>query len=164
MNRLGHSCRIGLASPGVDVRFGCSAATQRNEDFVPPEEAALAALEAYLEAWTARQHHPDCAGHATRRSWWSTSCGSKGRTLTGSQVLGPVPADAPRCFAVRLTLGNPAEEVRERYVVVGMDPLWVWRYDDYLMITHWEHPMPDEKDGEEDAAAQTMSHVRRETQ
>ena len=71
----------------------------------------------------------------------------KGRTLKGYKVLGQVPADAPLCFAVQLSLGNPAEEVRERYVVVGLDPLWVWRYDDYLMVTHWSHPMPNEKDG-----------------
>ena len=68
-----------------------------------------------------------------------------GRPLAGYKILGPVPADAPVCFAVQLSLGNPAAEVRERYVVVGLDPLWVWRYDDYLMITHWSHPMPDAK-------------------
>ena len=39
---------------------------------------------------------------------------SKGRTLAGYAILGPVPADAPRCFAVKLTLGNPRAEVRER--------------------------------------------------
>ena len=36
---------------------------------------------------------------------------SKGRTLSDFAVLGPFPADAPRCFAVKLTLGNPRAEV-----------------------------------------------------
>ena len=49
---------------------------------------------------------------------------TKGRTLSRF-ILGPVPADAPRCFAVQLTLGNPPADMRERYVVVGIDPIWV---------------------------------------
>jgi hypothetical protein len=121
--------------------------TQRNADFVPREEAARAALEAYLQAW---------AGGSTTQAVPQTSppvmvvdeLRVKGRTLKGYQVLGAVPADAPICFAVQLSLGNPPEDVRERYVVVGMDPLWVWRYDDYLMITHWSHPMPSDKKSE----------------
>ena len=46
---------------------------------------------------------------------------------------------------MNLTLGNPAAELRERYVVVGRDPVWVIRYDDYEMLTHWHHPMPADK-------------------
>jgi len=123
---------------------GCGPA-QKNEDFVPTEDAARAALEAYLKAWAAGDKSPTVPGTSPAVQVVDDYRG-KGRTLTEYTVLGPVPADAPRCFAVRLTLGNPREEVRERYVVVGLDPLWVWRYDDYEMIVHWEHRMPTEKD------------------
>ncbi len=119
---------------------GCSR-SQRNEDFVPSEDAARAALEAYLSAW-ARGDRSPTVPDTKPAVMVADELRAKGRPLTGYAVLGQVPADAPRCFAVRLTLGNPAQEVRERYVVVGADPVWVWRYDDYLMITHWEHPMP----------------------
>ena len=67
------------------------------------------------------------------------------RKLTAYSILGEVPSDAPRCFAVKLTLGNPTAEVRERYVVVGIDPIWVIRYEDYEMLTHWSHPMTADK-------------------
>jgi hypothetical protein len=123
--------------------LGCGG-SQRNEDFIPSEDAARAALEAYLNAWKRgdkSQTVPDTQPPVQVADELRT----KGRTLGEFTVLGPVPADAPRCFAVRLTLGNPREEVRERYVVVGADPIWVWRYDDYVMITHWEHPMPADK-------------------
>lgn len=120
---------------------GCSGSRQRDEDFIPPQAAARAALEAYLTAWAGGNTDPAVPG--TRPAVMvADELRSKGRTLTGFTVLGEVPAEAPRCFAVKLTLGNPVAEVKERYVVVGIDPVWVWRYDDYLMITHWEHPMP----------------------
>jgi hypothetical protein len=28
-----------------------------------------------------------------------------------------------------------------RYNVLGRDPIWVFRLEDYEMISHWEHPM-----------------------
>ena len=71
---------------------------------------------------------------------------TKGRTLVKYEILGLVPDDAPRCFAVRLTLGNPMQELRERYVVLGIDPVWVWRHSDYEMLTHWDHAMMAEKE------------------
>jgi hypothetical protein len=123
---------------------GCARPGQRNEDFIPQEEAARKALDAYLAAWACgetAQAIPDTQPQVMAVD----EVRLKGRALTGYKILGPVPADAPLCFAVQLSLGNPAAEVRERYVVVGLDPLWVWRYDDYLMITHWCHPMPDPK-------------------
>ena len=120
---------------------GCSRA-QRNEDFVPKEDAGRAALDAYLRAWSRGQTGqavPDTSPPVAAVDELSQH---KGRTLKKYTILGPTPADAPLCFAVQLSLGNPDQEVRERYVVVGLDPLWVWRYDDYLRIAHWSHPMP----------------------
>lgn len=124
----------------VAFAVGCGA-SQRNEDFVPPEDAARAALDASLKQWAAGDPGQTVPGR-TPAVMTSDGLRTPGRTLTAYTILGPVPADAPRCFAVRLTLGNPSAELRERYVVVGLDPLWVLRYDDYEMLTHWHHPMP----------------------
>lgn len=131
--------RLGVLAVAACV--GCSGPGHRAEDFIPTEEAARAALAAYLGAWKRGDTAPQVPD--TRPPVLvADELRGAGRTLAGYDILGPVPADAPWCFAVRLTLGNPAAEVRERYVVVGADPIWVWRYDDYVMITHWEHPMP----------------------
>lgn len=125
----------------VTACVGCTGASQRNEDFVPSEDAARAALEAYLSAWK-RGDKTQMVPDTRPPVLVADELRATGRALSEFTILGAVPADAPRCFAVRLTLGNPREELRERYVVVGVDPIWVWRYDDYLMITHWEHTMP----------------------
>jgi hypothetical protein len=127
----------------VIASFGCGG-SPRNEDYVPSEDSARAALEVYLAAWQ-RGDRSQTLPDTTPQVMVADELRGKGRSLHGYEILGPVPADAPRCFAVRLTLGNPAEEIRDRYVVVGKDPIWVWRYDDYLMVIHWEHAMPADK-------------------
>jgi hypothetical protein len=136
----GRRWRLAAALAATLLAVGCSRA-QRNEDFTPSEVASRAALEAYLRAWS-RGDTATTVPDTQPPVMVADNLRTQGRTLAGYKVLGEVPADAPRCFAVQLSLGNPAAEVRERYVVVGIDPLWVWRYDDYLMITHWSHPMP----------------------
>lgn len=123
----------------VSVIAGCSR-TPRAEEFIPSHDQARAALEATLQAWV----NGDGTSAITQSSpvvEVSDGLRTKGRTLLKYEILGPVPDDAPRCFAVRLTLGNPSQELRERYVVLGLDPIWVWRHDDYLMLTHWDHSM-----------------------
>lgn len=125
------------------VGVGCSG-TQRNEDFVPSEEVARAALDASLRTWAngdTGQFVPD----ANPTIMVSDGHRTPTRKLTAYSILGEVPSDAPRCFAVKLTLGNPTAEIRERYVVVGIDPIWVIRYEDYEMLTHWSHPMTADK-------------------
>jgi len=125
----------------VVVSLGCASGKQRNEDFIPAEDAAKRSLDAYLSAWragdtseTLRTTKPPVAA--------ADSIRSSGRTLEDFAILGPTPADSPRCFAVRLNLANPRQEVRERYIVVGIDPIWVIRHDDYEKVTHWCNPEP----------------------
>jgi hypothetical protein len=64
-----------------------------------------------------------------------------GQKLQSYAILGEVAGDSPRCFAVRLNLENPRQEQTARFVVIGLDPLWVLRHEDYEMMAHWDHPM-----------------------
>lgn len=61
--------------------------------------------------------------------------------LVSFSIMGMATGDAARCVGVRLTMDNPPEEIRARYVVLGIDPLWVWRYEDYQALVHWDCPM-----------------------
>lgn len=127
----------------VAVCVGCTG-PPRAEDYIPSEDAARTALEAYLQSW-ARGETGTPVPNTSPAVEVADGLRLKGHTLVKYEILGPVPGDAPRCFAVKLALGNPTLELRERYVVLGLDPIWVWRYDDYLMITHWDHGMPADK-------------------
>lgn len=123
--------------------FGCTT-KQRNEDFVPADDVAQRSLDRYLSAWRAGEPGETVCGTSPPISSADT-LRAGGRKLEGYEILGPTPADVQRCYAVRLTLGNPHEEVRERYVVVGLDPIWVIRHEDYEKITHWCEPSPSAK-------------------
>jgi hypothetical protein len=124
---------------------GCGPRNQRIEDFIPQEPAARDSLDACLRSWVrgdaapaeGAQQVPDTRPPVL----FADIRRSKGHVLTSYSILGPVPGEAPRCFAVRLSFKNQ-DEIRDRYVVVGQDPIWVCRYDDYLMVAHWSHEMP----------------------
>ena len=135
MKRLARGAALLLAAC-----LGCAERKPGAEEFVPTEDVARGALDACLKSWMEGLTPTPVPG--TKPPVQSVDgLRTKGRTLLKYEILGPVPADAPRCFAVRMTLGNPAQELRERYVVLGLDPIWVWRHDDYVMISHWDHSM-----------------------
>ena len=128
---------------------GCS---ESDAKFVPPQAAALAAVTAAMNAWKngiVPGPVPDTAPlvHLT------DSHREPGQVLTAFEILGEVPGNADRCYAVRLKMSNPEAEERVRYVVVGIDPLWVFRHEDYDMLMHWEHPMEKSEPADDPAAS-----------
>ena len=65
-----------------------------------------------------------------------------GQRLDQFKILGETPGQSGRTIAVKLELANPTENVKTEYIVVGIDPLWVFRREDFEMFIHWEHDMP----------------------
>jgi hypothetical protein len=113
---------------------GCSKGT-RVEDFTPPADNARKALEAALNHWQAG--NPPGSVPGTRPAVEVIDAKWKaGQKLTGFEVVKEEPpaGTGPRYFTVRLTPAKgPPEEVR--YVVLGIDPLWVYREDDYKKLS-----------------------------
>jgi hypothetical protein len=65
--------------------------------------------------------------------------------LLSYEIVGPLMTiGKARPFAVRLDLGAPPETVSARYLVIGQDPLWVFRQEDFERMLHWEHKMDGE--------------------
>ncbi len=63
--------------------------------------------------------------------------------LTSFKILGERPTDTGRMFVVELQWSNSTGPERVRFVLVGIDPLLVFREEDLAMISHWDHVMPD---------------------
>jgi hypothetical protein len=131
---------LGLAA----FAAGCanSGAGTGYERYIPPEETARGALDAVLSAWKGGQRFGRVATGAVPvevvdAQWMA------GERLQDFAILGEVPGNGPRCFAVRLQLESRREPLRTRFVVFGLDPLWVYRHDDFDMMAHMEHPSDD---------------------
>lgn len=120
---------------------GCAGRTASIEGYVPESETARAALEAALNEWRDGQPPGEIKGASPAVQVVDTHRRSEQR-LEEFEILGEVGGDAGRCFSVRIALANPSEELKVRFVVIGISPLWVFREEDFTMLTHWDHPMP----------------------
>ena len=117
---------------------GCARDAERR--FAPEPDVARAALEAVLNEWQAGKAAGPITGQ--RLIQVADTQRRSGQLLKGYEILGELPSDNDRRFQVKLSLDQPAAEEKAQYVVVGIDPLWVFRLEDYDMVTHWDHPMP----------------------
>lgn len=155
---LMHAIAVTATMPLVTLLVGCGSPPAPNglEAFVPPLEQARSCLSASLQAW--RDGHPDGPVNDSGVSVEaSDSERVAGRHLRDFEILGPIGTDERRTFAVRLKLDDPAEERVERYLVMGQNPVWVFRLEDYERISHWEHKMEEEEDEELEASESTGS-------
>ena len=110
--------------------------------YVPSPTQAVTAVKASLDDW--KKGLPAGPVSDTKPTVFVVDSQRRELTvLSDYQILGEVPGNAPRCLAVHLRWANPEKEERARYVVVGIDPLWVFRQEDYDLLAHWEHPMEE---------------------
>ena len=136
--------RLGLATLALALG-GCHGRTEGFERYVPAPGPARAAVAAVLDAW--RDGHPQGEGVGPRGDVHVVDSQRRpGQKLARYEILGEVSADRARAFAVRLTLTGPDEEKVVRLLAVGLDPLWVFRQEDFEMISHWMHPMDEASD------------------
>lgn len=131
-----------LAAAAVLIfTIGCAERADQSR-YYPPEDKARTALEAGLNAWQQGSLTNEVPGTKGPAVGWIDNQRSPGQLLKAFEILGLAPGDGPRVFTVRLVLENPVAEIKTRFVVVGLDPVWVFRQEDYDMLIHWDHPMP----------------------
>ena len=115
--------------------LGCSG--NSDESYVPQSDSAKEALQLALEAWKAGQP-ADPVGtlpsgatiRAIDMDW------AAGWRLSAYEIVQELPQSAepgPRRFTVKLTLEGAAQPVEATYLVVGIDPLQVFRDKDYYL-------------------------------
>jgi hypothetical protein len=129
---------------------GCSGPSPQR--YIPAEADARQALETVLRAWQAGQA-PGPIETATPPVIAVDTMRRPGQGLDAYVIVGEAGGDGPRCFVVRLHLDSPEEEVKVRYVVFGISPLWVYRQEDFDRLIHWECKMSTERTRETDPAA-----------
>jgi hypothetical protein len=142
--KLGRS-RQAWAVGGALVAVWCAGCGGRGYDrYIPAAAAAREALEAGLASWQAGLPPSKITDRSPAVEVVDPHR-RPGQRLKRYEVVGEAGGDGPRCFTVRLTLDNPPEDKKVRYCVMGLDPLWVFRQDDYEMFSHWECAEPEKK-------------------
>jgi len=137
MGRTGKLGPLLLLAGGLLLSAGCSRSRNNVADYTPSSEKAKQALETALNHWKDGNASGAVPGttpvvQAVDTKW------KAGQKLQGFEILGEdapsTDGAAPRFFKVRLTptSGPPLEA---RYVVVGIDPLWVYREEDYKAMS-----------------------------
>lgn len=122
----------------------CSREASGYERYVPSVARAEEALQQVLSAW----QRGDAAGALQIASAPITiqvadSTRRPGQRLVNYEILGEIAGEGPRTFAVRLNLDNPTDVREVRYYLVGIDPLWVFRQEDYDAVVHWQACVPE---------------------
>jgi hypothetical protein len=118
---------------GPALLLGCSKKGTRTEDFTPPAEKARGALEAALNHWQAGNLPGTVPGTSPAieivDSKWKA-----GQKLKSYEIVSEELGTETRFFKVRLTLASGAPQ-EVRYAVLGIDPLWVYREEDYKQLS-----------------------------
>jgi hypothetical protein len=112
------------------ILAGCSK-KGKDSEFVPSSDKARSALESALNNW--KDGHPSgpVPGKSSPKIEMMDAGWQAERKLVSYEILKEEPAgEGPRFFTVRLTLAEGAP-VELRYVVMGKDPLWVAREEEY---------------------------------
>jgi len=123
---------------------GCRGQPEGFARFVPASGVARKALTAALDAWQNGQSTGKI-GNSTPTVIVVDTFRRPNQSLESYEVLGEVLGENHLSISVRLTLANPSEQPIVRFNVIGLDPIWVFREEDYDLIAHWEHHMSDEK-------------------
>lgn len=128
-----------LATILVSGVGGCHPRSTGYERYVPSAKLAREALDQVMMAWK----NGEPAGPLKCQSSPITirvadTARRAGQRLGMYEVLGEVSGEGPRTFVVRLKLENPNAEEEAIYYLVGIDPLWVFRQEDYNALVHWD--------------------------
>lgn len=120
--------------------------------YVPATNTARQAVEAALADWQEGKP-PGEISRLTPIAHVIDTHRKPGQTLKSFEILGESPAEGLRCFAVVVKLDSPVAEERLRYYVLGIDPLWVFRQEDYDMITRWDCKPPEAEEAQKTEGA-----------
>jgi hypothetical protein len=108
--------------------------------FVPGWNEARQSLESSLSAWR-DESSPSPTPIVARGVQFADKTRKPGQRLLSFQILGQSEIENARQFTVRLNLEGEDSPQLVKYNVLGRDPVWVFRLDDYEMLAHWEHDM-----------------------
>lgn len=126
---------LGVLLLSISVCAGCG----NGSAAVPSEDAARAALDAALTSWSQGAKPGELAGVEPRVTVHDTPWG-QGQQLSSFEILKEDQGAAvEKQFLVRLSLSKPERTEEVRYHVLGVEPLMVFRDEDYQRNINMEN-------------------------
>jgi len=117
----------------ITLASGCGGSSSGDyRRYVPSGASARQALEEALAAWQRGEPAGKLQSSSTAVEVVDTKRPA-GQKLVRFEILNEEAGEGPRWFTVRLVL-EPQGETEARYVVIGRDPIWVFR-DAYYVQT-----------------------------
>jgi hypothetical protein len=110
---------------------------------VPDSVRARKVVEAVMAAWAAGSP-AGMLDTTAPRVQVVDSFRKPNQKLEGFEILAETASPRARTFSLRLRLAEPDEQPLVRYLVVGIDPVLVFRQEDYELLSHFEHKMDPE--------------------
>lgn len=124
-----HMGRVLLLSTAVwAAGCGSEAKLQR---FKPEAEAARKALEAALTEWKSGRNQPGRIENFQPPLQVVDTVWGSGKKLTSFEIGEPDDFEVAKKFKARLTIEGAAGPEEVTYLIVGKDPLWIFREQDY---------------------------------
>jgi hypothetical protein len=126
---------------------GCTSTNDKTTPaFLPEWGVAKQALASALTAWRDAPS-PLPASFDTQSVQFVDKQRHPQARLLAFEILGQSDVENARQFTVRLNLEGEESPQLVKYNVLGRDPVWVFRLEDYEMISHWEHKMDEPAPG-----------------
>jgi hypothetical protein len=111
---------------------GCGG--EPHERYVPEADIARGALEAALTAWKNGEPLRTVTSFETQIDVFDERW-RNGQELQSFEIVEDLPADPHRTFRVRMRFAGNAQDEDNTYLVMGVDPILVFRSEDYKRAT-----------------------------
>lgn len=117
------------------------------ERYIPPAETARAHLARAMEGWL-KGLPPGESGSTRPEVHVVDQTRRADQRLVRYEILGEAPAENARAFAVRVAYDGVERPEIVRFVAIGVDPMWIFRQEDYQNIWTHQDEAPADRAGE----------------
>lgn len=135
---------FGIIRPLIGLlAIGCAPTPDDSKTPLPTPADARAAMEAAIGCWK--------AGKPTGRRESTTppvqvmdSFRKPGQAIVSWEILGQTTLERAVAMTVRVKFTSPEATETIRFLLLGTDPVLVFRQEDYDLMSHFEHRMDPE--------------------
>lgn len=129
--RMNAACSgVAFCALAMVLLAGCGGTSEKT--YIPRTDAARSALTAAMAAWQSGQPKPGTIPRNSPVIEVVDSEWRKGQKLKSFEILQEIPTtEGPKRFSVKLTMEGATAPQDTVYLVVGKDPLYVFREADY---------------------------------